>query len=279
MKIRTISGACYVLIIVAFFMLRQFVDYRLMNVLTAFFASLGSFELARALAKFSLKGTKVITTIFGILFIPFYCLVEYLIAPSLGAISALALSGVMIIAFSVYAIIKRANKTQYITSILGFIYPALLLLTMALANDNVRFGVDYGFISMLLIFVVAPCADVFAYLVGSLLKGPKLCPKLSPKKTISGAIGGIIGGVVGAIALYFILNPVINFFSPILYFIIIGMVASVLTEVGDLFESFIKRKAGIKDSGKIMPGHGGVLDRIDGMMFASAFIYLMFVII
>lgn len=279
MKIRTISGACYVLIIVAFFMLRQFVDYRLMNVLTAFFASLGSFELARALAKFSLKGTKVITTIFGIAFIPFYCLVEYLIAPSLGAISALALSGVMIIAFCIYAIIKRANKIQYITSILGFIYPAVLLLTMALANDNVRFGVDYGFISMLLIFVVAPCADVFAYLVGSLLKGPKLCPKLSPKKTISGAIGGIIGGVVGAIALYFILNPVINFFSPILYFIIIGMVASVLTEVGDLFESFIKRKAGIKDSGKIMPGHGGVLDRIDGMMFASAFIYLMFVII
>ena len=279
MKIRTISGACYVLIIVAFFMLRQFVDYRLMNVLTAFFVSLGSFELARALAKFSLKGTKVITTIFGILFIPFYCLVEHLIAPSLGAISALALSGVMIIAFSIYAIIKRANKIQYVTSILGFIYPALLLLTMALANDNVRFGVDYGFISMLLIFVVAPCADVFAYLVGSLLKGPKLCPKLSPKKTISGAIGGIIGGVVGAIALYFILNPIINFFSPILYFIIIGIVASVLTEVGDLFESFIKRKAGIKDSGKIMPGHGGVLDRVDGMMFASAFIYLMFAII
>ena len=275
MKIRTISGACYVLIIVAFFMLRQYVDYRLMNVLTAFFAGLGSFELARALDKFSLKGTKVVTTIFGIAFIPFYCVVEYFIFPSLGGYLALAFSALLIIIFSVYAIIKKANKTQFLSSIIGFIYPALLLLTMALANDNVY----YGFISMLLIFVVAPCADVFAYLVGSLLKGPKLCPKLSPKKTISGAIGGVLGGVVGAIALYFIIRPVINFFSPILFFIIIGVVASILTEIGDLFESFIKRKAGIKDSGKIMPGHGGVLDRVDGMMFASVFIYVMFCLI
>ena len=119
-------------------------------------------------------------------------------------------------------------------------------------------------------------SDVFAYLVGSKGGGKKLCPKLSPKKTWSGAIGGTIGGVVSSIVLYFIFKPTVNFFSPILLFILIGLIASILNIFGDLFESFIKRKVGIKDMGKIMPGHGGVLDRIDGTMFVMAFMFIVF---
>ena len=145
---------------------------------------------------------------------------------------------------------------------------------MAMAND-----LDKGFTAMLLIFVISPCTDTFAYLVGSLIGGKKMCPKLSPKKTWSGGIGGLLGGVVGSLLAYLIFPVEVNFFSPILLFIIVGVFASVLTQVGDLFESFIKRKAGIKDMGNIMPGHGGVLDRIDGTMFASVLIFIVFALV
>ena len=181
----------------------------------------------------------------------------------------------MIIITSVYALIVRTDRKTFLASLLPFIYPALFLLTMLLANDML----DYGFIALLLAFVISPLSDTFAYLVGSSVGGSKLCPKLSPKKTWSGAIGGLIGGAVGSIIVYFIFRPEINFFSPVLLFILIGLVASVVNIIGDLFESYIKRKAGVKDSGKIIPGHGGILDRIDGTMFTMVFIYIVFLLL
>jgi phosphatidate cytidylyltransferase len=81
------------------------------------------------------------------------------------------------------------------------------------------------------------------------------------------------------VVVYFIFTPEINFFSPVLLFILIGLVASVINIIGDLFESYIKRKAGVKDSGKIIPGHGGILDRIDGTMFTIVFIYIVFLLL
>ena len=146
---------------------------------------------------------------------------------------------------------------------------------MLLANDM---GAN-AFIVLLLAFVVSPCSDSMAYFTGSLIGGKKLCPKISPNKTWAGAIGGTIGGVISGIVVYLIFNPVVNFFSPILFFVLVGLFASIATLFGDLFESLIKRSVGIKDMGKIMPGHGGVLDRIDGTMFAIAFTYLVFLFV
>jgi phosphatidate cytidylyltransferase len=145
---------------------------------------------------------------------------------------------------------------------------------MLLSND-----LENGFIALLMAFVVSPCSDTFAYLVGSLIGGKKLCPKLSPKKTWSGAIGGTIGGVVSGVIVYLIFKPTVNFFSPVLLFVLVGLLASIANLFGDLFESFIKRRVGIKDMGKIMPGHGGVLDRIDGTMFAIVIIYIVFLLV
>ncbi len=278
---RTISGAVYVAIIVGFFCLRQFVDTRLFNILTCFFTVVGTFELARAVKPYSLKGSYLASIIFGAVFVPLYCAVEYLLLEGWGYLIALNLSAVMILAFAIYAIIVDADFKKFGVSALAYIYPVLLTLTTLLANDYPA----NGFIALLLIFVIAPCSDTMAYLVGmtynKIRKGQakKLCPKLSPKKTIAGAIGGIIGGALGAIIIYFICKPTVNFFSPVLLFIIVGLVSSVLTEIGDLFESYIKRRAGIKDSGRIMPGHGGVLDRIDGMSFVSVFVYLVFLFV
>lgn len=148
----------------------------------------------------------------------------------------------------------------------------------------------------MLVFVISPCADSLAYLVGMIYnkikkgQAKKLCPKLSPNKTWAGAIGGVMGGVLGAMLVCLIFNDKIveiqnsipdsaRFSYPYLHFAIIGFIGAILTEVGDLFESFIKRRVGIKDMGKIMPGHGGIMDRIDGMSFASVAIFLWFLLI
>jgi len=206
--------------------------------------------------------------------LPTYAVMEYLIFPSFGYLACIGLIVLFaIVLCSLYRLLKLNGK-GLLLSLFTLLYPAIFIICMAMAND-----LDKGFTAMLLIFVISPCTDTFAYLVGSLIGGKKMCPKLSPKKTWSGGIGGLLGGVVGSLLAYLIFPEEVNFFSPILLFIIVGVFASVLTQVGDLFESFIKRKAGIKDMGNIMPGHGGVLDRIDGTMFASVLIFIVFALV
>jgi len=209
-----------------------------------------------------------------VVFLPTYAVMEYLIFPSFGYLACIGLIVLFaIVLCSLYRLLKLNGK-GLLLSLFTLLYPAIFIICMAMAND-----LDKGFTAMLLIFVISPCTDTFAYLVGSLIGGKKMCPKLSPKKTWSGGIGGLLGGVVGSLLAYLIFPVEVNFFSPILLFIIVGVFASVLTQVGDLFESFIKRKAGIKDMGNIMPGHGGVLDRIDGTMFASVLIFIVFALV
>ena len=99
--------------------------------------------------------------------------------------------------------------------------------------------------------------------------GPKLIPEISPKKTVSGAIGGLLGGMIGAIVTYLLLKNTFVYHlsvSPYLYFALVGLIGAFLTEIGDLVESFLKRQLGVKDSGKIFPGHGGMLDRLDSVL-------------
>lgn len=269
---RTITGSCYVAVLVGFFLLREFVDYRLFHILTWLFTVIGTFEVARALKAYTVKGAFACAIGYAIAFVPVYCIFEYLFFSGWGWLFALDLTAVMLIAVSVISIITGAESKNFLASVLSFVYPAVFLLTMLLSNDLGK----NGFSALLTAFVISPVSDTFAYIVGSLVGGPKLCPKLSPKKTWSGAIGGTVGGILSSIAVYFIFKPQVNFSSPLLLFVIIGLVGSIVNIFGDLFESYVKRKVGIKDMGNLLPGHGGVMDRIDGTLFATAFIYLIF---
>ena len=269
---RSATGACYVAVLTAIFLLRQFVDYRIFHALTCFFAVYGTFELARALKGRVIKGSFTASIIYSALFVPVYCIGEYLVKNGWGWLFAIDLTAIMLIVVSVYSLIKSVDGKTFVSTILLYVYPTLFLLTMLLANDLE----SNAFIALLMAFVVSPCSDTMAYLTGSLIGGPKLCPKLSPKKTWAGAIGGTVGGILSAIIVYFIFTPKVNFFSPILLFVLVGFFASILTLFGDLFESYIKRKVGIKDMGKLLPGHGGVLDRIDGTLFAIVLCWFVF---
>ena len=274
MLIRTISGAIYVIILALFFLLRQFVDPKIFHALTCFFIIVGTFEIARALKQMIISWAYCASMVYAVLFVPCFLLGQY-VFNNLGYLLAITLFMVMALATCIYSLVKGFSVKKFLWTALVFFYPAMLLLAMLLAND---LG-NNGFIVLILAFVISPASDVFAYLVGSMIGGKKLCPNLSPKKTWSGAIGGTIGGVVASLAVYFIFLPKVNFFSPILLFAVVGLVASIINIFGDLFESFIKRKVGIKDMGKIMPGHGGVLDRIDGTMPVTLFLYLVFLFV
>ncbi len=169
-------------------------------------------------------------------------------------------------------------------TLIACIYPCLLFTLYVNMNhiDNCV-GVNHlSFVLILLIIAITFLTDTFAYLIGRLIKGPKLAPKISPNKTISGGVGGLIGGMVGAM-LVFALVYNVNSLSIILtefglkwwHFLLVGLFTSVFGQIGDLVESKIKRTANTKDSGNIFPGHGGMLDRIDAMIFVTTIIYIL----
>lgn len=119
-----------------------------------------------------------------------------------------------------------------------------------------------------LIFIIAFGTDTFAYLAGNLFGKHKLCPKVSPKKTVEGALGGVIGSSI----LVFTYAKILSL-EPMGKLIVLSIVTSIISQLGDLTASKIKRSTGVKDFGKIMPGHGGVLDRFDSIIFVSPVIY------
>lgn len=123
-----------------------------------------------------------------------------------------------------------------------------------------------GLAAVLWLFAVVWGTDVAAYVVGRVVGGPKLCPRVSPGKTWSGAIGGTFAGMAGGTAVAAVAGV------PRLWPVaIVALLASVLSQAGDLFESGLKRRAGVKDSGWLIPGHGGLMDRLDGFTAAAAF--------
>jgi phosphatidate cytidylyltransferase len=141
----------------------------------------------------------------------------------------------------------------------GIVYSGLTAISLA----AIRGDTGHGFAAMLFIFAVVWATDILAYFVGRAIGGPKLAPPISPGKTWSGAIGGAISAVIAGTLVHMIFFPLNGLWVPA-----IALVLSVFSQVGDLFESFIKRRFGVKDSSRLIPGHGGVMDRVDGLVFA-----------
>jgi phosphatidate cytidylyltransferase len=149
--------------------------------------------------------------------------------------------------------------------VLGIIYIPVSLSLLAV----IRNGPD-GMVFIFLLLAIIFAGDTSAYYVGTYLGRHKLSPAISPGKTFEGALGGLCGNLLaGSIGIVFFM-PSISWGSGILFF----LAAGVAGQVGDLFESEMKRSSDIKDSGGLLPGHGGFLDRIDALLFASPVAYL-----
>jgi phosphatidate cytidylyltransferase len=165
------------------------------------------------------------------------------------------------------ALMARGAVERRADAAYGVIYIAPAVIAMIWLRR-----MDAGLSWTLLLFTVTWFADIFAFAVGSLLKGPKLWPRYSPNKTWSGFFGGLVAaslGAIGIVALSFALQalPDLHLAWPIAA--VIGLLGGLATMTGDLWESMLKRRFGVKDSGDLIPGHGGMLDRVDGLMFAA----------
>jgi phosphatidate cytidylyltransferase len=136
---------------------------------------------------------------------------------------------------------------------------------MGLAPIYLRSDGELGFIAIIFLFAVVWTTDIAAYFVGRAAGGPKLAPRLSPNKTWSGAIGGLVGAAAAALLVLYVSGAGHGYIG----IIVIALALSVAGQAGDLFESAVKRRFGAKDAGSLIPGHGGLMDRLDGFVAAA----------
>ena len=159
------------------------------------------------------------------------------------------------------------NFIDVSATILGFLYVAIFFSFIVLVNNKV-----YGNYLVWLIFISSWLCDTAAYYTGRAFGKKKLCPKVSPKKTVEGSIGGILGSAI-ACGIYGFVIYGKGIHISIYHFIIIGIACGVFCQFGDLSASSVKRYVGVKDYSNLIPGHGGILDRFDSILFASVIVY------
>lgn len=188
--------------------------------------------------------------------------------------------------FFVPFIIALFSKKHDYVSIVGASWLSMIFVVlpcgiMAMFYNEELMGTDNGWVLLIFAYILIWVNDIFAYLTGSAIGRHKLCPRISPKKTIEGSVGGAVFTMLFA---YFINRFLLNvfFFDNLIsnvevLFLALGVV--VFGTFGDLTESMMKRHAGVKDSGNIIPGHGGILDRFDATFMAMPFVFIYLLLI
>lgn len=255
---RLISGIVLLVIVISTGILGGPVFWSLVTVISL----LGIFEFYRML---SMEKSLLFYTGFGL------CLVfdGLLFFGKTGAADALAVLALLLF-MAVYVITyPKFSAKEVFASYVGFIYAAVLLsfLYRIRAEEN-------GLFLLWLVFIGTWGSDTCAYCAGRLFGKHKAFPKLSPKKTVEGCIGGAAGTALIAGIYAVCINQWLDGVTvSVLPFVFIGIAASVVSQIGDLAASAMKRNYGIKDYGKLIPGHGGILDRFDSIIFTAPLVY------
>lgn len=170
----------------------------------------------------------------------------------------------------VAAIASRHRTERAADAGYGVFYIAPACITLVWLRNTASEGFSWepgtGVSWTLMLFAVTWAADIGAYAVGNLLRGPKLWPRISPNKTWSGFVGGLVIASLAAVGMSAALEAIELTWGAA---VLVGLIGGLATMAGDLWESVLKRRFGVKDSGDLIPGHGGLLDRVDGLMFAS----------
>ena len=177
----------------------------------------------------------------------------------------------VIVLLSLQVFRHSVEPNHIAVTVLGLFYPGILLVTASLMKEEAFVNPNY----LLILTIVATFStDTFAYFVGKAIGKRKLCPAISPKKTIAGSIGGGVASLILVTVLGFVLNWVYNISINPIHFVLIGLLGGTFSQIGDLTASAIKRYCGLKNYGNIMPGHGGILDRIDSLLFVLPVVYV-----
>jgi phosphatidate cytidylyltransferase len=166
--------------------------------------------------------------------------------------------GILVVGVAIAAALARGQR-GWVAG--GLVYAAVALI----ASIIVRRDADFGFVALMFVLLIVWVTDIGGYFAGRGIGGPKLWPRVSPKKTWAGAIGGLVLSLVIAAAFAWL------GYGRMLPLLLLGSVLSIVSQFGDLFESAVKRRFDVKDSSHIIPGHGGLLDRLDGFVAAIVF--------
>jgi len=285
---RTISGAVYIALLVTsiLFSTESFI------ILFGIFLVIATYEFCNLV-----KINKYFAILFVSLFYSTVSLISFYKTETQNYISKLLKEDILItvdtdilflvllvitLVVSVKCIVFLFDDTQIISKISKYVYLIGYIMLPFLFIVKISFGIkDYNPKIIIGLFILIWTNDTFAYLVGKSIGKHKLFERISPKKTIEGFLGGVVfAALAGFLISKFYIRPNPEFSSKsILIWMIIALIVSVFGTIGDLIESKFKRIAGVKDSGSIMPGHGGVLDRLDSVIFVAPVIYLFYQIL
>ncbi len=213
---------------------------------------------------------KLLGYAFAVLLLP-----AYLFAGGLAGIAILIALGIMAV-FSVLVLSGR-DAIDGLVTVIPMLYPGLFLafLLAIFCIDNA----DMSRFLLIMTFGAAVITDTFAYFSGRLFGKRKLIPKVSPNKTVEGAIGGLVFGTCAVVVLGAVLQGYFGISMNPLWYVLLGLVLSVLTQIGDLAASLVKRRLGIKDYGYIMGEHGGAMDRLDSVLFISPAVFAFYFVL
>lgn len=256
---RFITGVVSAALLIAVLMLRGWVfDIAIMLV-----ALFGCYEMERAFLRAGLQPAR--WTVYGIalLMLPAYLLI------GIVAVYVLSCGATMIIMLQIA--LRKHPRWKDMAASLNILISVPIPLSMLF--PLIRIQPDpLGVLLVFSVFVIALVGDIFAYFVGVTVGVHRMSPELSPKKTWEGSAAGLLGSLVGAVLLCMSGGAVAPM-PPVWHFVILGLVGGVAGQMGDLTASLIKRFCGIKDFGTLFPGHGGMMDRVDSVLFV---IYVIF---
>lgn len=307
---RTVFGVAVLALVVGFFLIRQISDNTifLFDVFVGFLMIAGSFEIDSLFKKLKRPIFSVVLSLYPVVnfivllisIIFSYSIIIFLL------LNVLILLVLFLLMFLIAILNKRENiKEMYFVgyegsrftfglkksanTVLAMLYPTFLLMFLFCINHFQAFmsikNFDAGFVGLILLFATTMTADTCAFCIGRLFKSKKLSlEKLGPGKTYSGLIGGILGAILAAIIVYIIFvncgyRDIFTSYNLNLWsFLFAGLFCGIFNMSGDILASFLKRRAGVKDFSNLIPGHGGVMDRINGLIVNSVVVFIIMLI-
>lgn len=264
MKTRIITGIIGVLAIIAIIYIGEIAITTAVGLVSLF----ALHELMSSLGINKVKTLYYINMVLTALFYVFILAFRVAVSPFINLMPFIFIFYILLIFSTMVFSNGKIKLTDITLTVFSMIYVVFMLMHILFINN-----INGGIFNVIIILLGAVATDTFAYFVGVTFGKHKLCPAMSPKKTIEGAIGGLLGTVI----VFFIYGLIIEKIAEIdvnyVTFMILALGCGLASEIGDLVASVIKRQFGIKDFGDLLPGHGGIMDRVDSIAFVAPVVY------